>query len=153
MSPRINVDLQDVPAGSVILPETLLYLGEVTDAELRSTEKGQYINLELEVKRSTGPDVEEWAGEILYDVLPLPGVALSTDDRRTAKRKLRRGMRLKEFLARAGARWEPTGFETEDLIGLNAWFNVTTDEYQGRKRSRPNRYFTNQAEAAEALAE
>ena len=151
--PRINVDLQDVPSGSIILPENLLYLGEVADAELRSTEKGQYINVEIEIKRSSGTNPEEWAGEILYDVLPLPGVAISTDDRRTAKRKLRRGIRLKEFLEKAGARWEPSGFETEDLIGLNAWFNVTTDEYQGRKRSRPNRYFGNQAEAAEALAE
>lgn len=138
--PEINVTMDDVPNDYTPLDDSLVYGVRIVDAQLRHSrdEGNPYISVHLTVT-----DPPEWAGKDIYDNrLALPGRTLPTDTASERRRKLERGVRLKQFMAAFKLGWGPEGFSTEDWSGAEARCTIRNEEFNDQVTSRPRKYFT-----------
>lgn len=143
MAPEFQIPMDDVPSDWPTLDDSLVYDVRIVAAELdhagpNAKMPGEpYINVEME---TTAPP--EWEGKTLYDILNLPGNVKPTDTVAERRKKLERGIRLKQVMEAFRLTWSPNGtFNTDDWVGSEARCDIRNDEWEGRMRSKPKRYY------------
>ena len=135
---RIIVTQEDVDESRqfTILPDDRSYALELIELDPDASEKGPYWMARLKVV-----DDETYSGETMLDVFALPREEMLKLGGAARKKEMKRGFRLWDFLAAAGFKLGPQGFDEVDLLGLRVRASVHTEEYQGVNRSRPQTYF------------
>lgn len=135
MAIRINVTPTEAEKATTFaeLPDDRDYLLEVDEIEVRQGPKGPYFNARLKVIE---PD--EFADSVMYDIWTIPREE-NLDDPVAREKELKRSFRLFQFVAAAELKWD-TDFGEDDLLGLRVRCTVENEEYEGKPRSRPDRY-------------
>lgn len=135
---RVIVTQEDVDESRqfTVLPDDRSYALELIELDPDQSEKGPYWMARLKVV-----DDDTYSGETMLDVFALPRGEMLQLGGAAKKKEMKRGFRLWDFLAAAGFKLGPQGFDEADLIGLRVRASVKTEEYQGVNRSRPQTYF------------
>lgn len=115
----IDVNLDVVESNSEVHPEGMT-LVEITEAEVKTAKEGggKYINWKCKVVNSENK-------RPLWIITSLKPDAL---------------WNLKRLVEACGYKWDPAGFNTEDLYGRQVYVEVTQEEYNGSpsNKVKPN---------------
>lgn len=145
--PEFQINMTEVPNEFTKLDESLLYLVRIGGAEVRKsgqqskTPGEPYINVQLEVRRPA-----DWEGKTMYTSLVLPMQPTPLDTIAERRRKVERGVRLKQFMDAFELPYGPAGFTTDSWVGAEAGCTVKNEENQnGDMFSSPKKFMSKSA--------
>src|SRR5262245_47239260 len=134
--------MTQIPSEYSRLDESKLYLWRITGINIsKAGQNSEFpgepqIVVQLETRK---PD--EWEGKQLLEWLSMPVAILPTDAVGVRRRKVERGIRMRQFMDAFGVPYGPQGFKTEDWIGYEAGGTIANKADQnGDMRSRPKKY-------------
>ena len=143
---RVKIIMDDIQMGPDPLPEDQVYTIEFRSADEKIGKKGPYLNCMLRVT-----DHALYENYTIFENLPLPNpkvieTALALPNSMADKKKemihneQKKCFRTKQAFLATGAPYDDTGFDTNDLLGRKGLVRVKTEEYEGRLRSKVDRY-------------
>jgi hypothetical protein len=138
---EFQIPMNDVPSEYTKLDESKLYVCRIIGVEIKKTGPASktpgepMISVQLEVRRPI-----EWEGKSMYDNLLLPIAPTPMDSTAERRRKLERGVRLRQFMEACELKWGPHGFSTDEWIGAEVGCTIRNEESQnGDIFSRPKK--------------
>jgi hypothetical protein len=138
---EFQIPMDDVPNEFTKLDESKLYVCRIAGVEIKKTgpmskTPGEpMIAVQLEVRQP-----QEWEGKIMFDNLLLPLAPTPLDSTAERRKKLERGVRLRQFMEAAELKWSPSGFSTEDWVGAEVGCTIRNEEgLNGDTFARPKK--------------
>lgn len=123
--------MNDVPNEFTRLDESKLYVFRVVGVDIRKTKPESkspgepMIVASCEVRRPL-----EWEGKTVSEFLLLPMAPTPMDSTAERRKKLERGVRLRQFMEAAELKWGPAGFSTDEWIGAEFGATIRNEEGQ-----------------------
>jgi len=125
------IPMNDVPNEFTRLDESKLYVFRITALEIRKTKAESktpgepMIVTTCEVRRPV-----EWEGKTVTEFLLLPIAPTPMDSTAERRKKLERGVRLRQFMEACEFKWGPNGFSTDEWVGGEFGATIRNEEGQ-----------------------